>query len=150
MQGQVGEGPARQGDEPQVLHDEGVDPRPVGLAHHLQGLRQLALAQQGVQGQVDLDPPPVAVVHRAAQLLLVKVLGAAAGAELLGPQVDGVGPVEDGRPGLGGPPGGGEDLDGRHHWMSSRVLREAISRLSRSISRFCSSHSMRALAASSK
>ena len=155
VEGEVRQGLAQEGEEAPVLDQHRVHPQAGGQAGALQGLRQLPVAEEGVEGQEDPDAPLMAVAEGGGKVLLREVFGAAAGIEAAHAEVDRV------RPGLhGGPqglrrPGGGEEL--RHlplppllfcrFWplfrLSSRCCR-------RKTSRFSSLASAWALAASSR
>ena len=100
------------GQKPQapVLHQHRVHAPGACLAEGLRRLGQLPVGEEGVEGQVDLHPMPVAVVHGLGKGVIGKIPGAAAGVEAAQAHVHGIGPVlHGGQQGLRRP-GRGEKL----------------------------------------
>ena len=126
VEGQVRDDPPGQGRQAPVLDNDAVHAAAAGPAQILLRSGQLPVPQQGVEGQVDLYPPEVAVGHRLGQLLRGEVFRPPAGVELAAAQIHGVGPVLDG--GHHGLPvaGRGEQL---HHFLASCCCSLKISRL---------------------
>ena len=146
--------PAQQRRRARVLHDDRVDPRRAGGFGVGEKLRDLILAHDDIERQVDPDAPDVAAADGIRQMLQGKIFGAAAGVECPGAEIDRVRPAEDGRFKRRRVPGGREHLRQAAHFTSSLVW-PFIScpsswRRRWAFSRLTSSSSMRALAASSR
>ena len=77
----------------QVLHDEGVNIILGGMADQLRRLLHLPVGDKGVQGQMHLHAPDVAVFHRVHQGLGGKVFRALAGVQTAHAQIHRVGTV---------------------------------------------------------
>ena len=90
----IGDGLPEKSGHAQVLDQDGVDADLRGKGGGLRRQGQFSVGQEGVQGQVDLGPPLMAVGNGLAQLLLGEVLGVAPGVEGAVAQIDGI------RPGL--------------------------------------------------
>ena len=110
VDGQAGGGLPEHPQNAQVLDEDGVHAHLGGLGGHLGGGGELPVSDQGVEGQVDLGAPDVAVRNRRGQLLQGEVLGVAAGVEVPVAQVDGVGTGLDGGGDGFRRPGGGEQF----------------------------------------
>ena len=75
----VGNGVPQEPGHPQVLNQDGVHPGVGGKGRSLGGQGQLPVGQEGVQRQVDLGSPQVAVCYPPGQVLQGKILCVAAG-----------------------------------------------------------------------
>ena len=119
VEGQVGGGLFDGPEHAQVLDEHGVHPGVGGQKGLPGGGRQLPVCKEGVHGQVDLDPPDMAILHRRGQVGLGKVFRASSGVEVAQAQVDRVGSVLDG----GGKglfrPSGGEEFQHYFFWLWS-------------------------------
>ena len=91
VDGQTGSGLPEHPQDAQVLDEDGVHPDLGGLGGRPGGGGELPVGDQGVEGEVDLGPPDMAVRNRRGQFLQREVLGIAAGVEIPAAQVDGVG-----------------------------------------------------------
>ena len=115
VDGQIGDDLAEHPQHAQILNEHRVGADGAGLGGHLRRLRQLPVGEQGVEGQVDLRPPQVAIRNRRRKLLLREIFRVAAGVKVPVPQIDGVGAVLNSRRhGLHGP-GGGEQFQHRRN-----------------------------------
>ena len=93
-----------------VLHQHRVGSQSAGLHGKVGGLRQLTVGEQGVQGQIDLGSPHMAIRNRRRKFLPGEILRVAAGIKISVSQIDGVRAVlYSRRHGLHGP-GGGEQF----------------------------------------
>ena len=81
-----------------VLDDEGIHPGAGRRPDQVAQLLHLFVRNQGIEGQVYLHPPDMAIFQGFGQSLQGKVLGALPGVELSNPQIDGVRPVLHRRP----------------------------------------------------
>ena len=87
---------AAQGDDTEVLDDKGVHARTGCRLDRLGRGPHLPVGNQGVQRQIDLDAPHMAVAHRLRQLVQCEVFSAPTGIKILGAKVDRVGSVAHG------------------------------------------------------
>ena len=110
VDGQTGSGLPEHPQDAQVLDEDGVHPNLGGLGGRPGGGGELPVGDQGVEGEVDLGPPDMAVRNRRGQFLQREVLGIAAGVEIPAAQVDGVGAGLDGGGDGFRRPGGGEQF----------------------------------------
>ena len=103
----VGRNLAAQLHDTQVLDDKGIDIVLGGVADELRRLLHFPVGDQGVQSQVHIHAPDVAVFHRIHQSLGGEILGALAGVQIPHAQVHRVGTVlHRGPQGLHGTGGG--------------------------------------------
>ena len=93
MDGNMGGNLAAQLHHAQILHDKSVDVILGGVADQLRGLLHFPVGHQGVQGQMHLHAPNVAVFHRVHKGLGGKILRALAGVQVADTQVHRVGAV---------------------------------------------------------
>ncbi len=96
----LGTGMERDGREierqqPHVLHDKCIGPRFINLVGQAPGLLQLAVMQQGIEGNEDLGTETVGMTHQRFDILYA-VARRAAGAKGGSAHVDGIGAVIDG------------------------------------------------------
>ena len=113
VEGNIGRNFPGQPPDAPVLDENGVHPHVRGFFQGLGGGRQLPVRHQGVQGQIHLHPPQMAVGHGLPELLVREIPGAAPGVEPAEAHVHGVCPVlHGGHHGLPAP-GGAQQL---HHW----------------------------------
>ena len=81
----------QQGDQTEILHNKGVHAGTDGCSDGLGSLLQLPVGHQGVQRQMNLNAPDMAITHGVRQLVQGKVLGVLSGVERAGAQIDGIG-----------------------------------------------------------
>ena len=110
MDGQVGDALAEHPQNAQVLDDDGVDADAAGVGGHLGRAGEFPVGEEGVQGEVDLAPPQVAVGHHLFHLLPGEIFRVAPGVEIPVAQIDGVRPVLHGGGHRLHGPGGGEQF----------------------------------------
>lgn len=96
MDGQVGDRLAQHAHHAQVLDDHRVHADGAGVGGNFGGPGQLPVGEQGVQGQVDLAPPQVAIRNRRRSLLSREVFRVAAGVEISISKIDRVRSVLNG------------------------------------------------------
>ena len=107
VEGQVRQGLSEQVKKAPVLDQHRIHPQPGGGAGGFQGLGQLPVRQENVQGEKDPHAPDMAVRHSLGELLLREVPGPPAGVEGPPAQVHGSCAVGcGGLQGLRGPGGG--------------------------------------------
>ena len=107
VEGQVRRHLAAHPRHAQVLHQQGVHAHLADLIHQLGGLGQLPVVEEGVEGEIDLDPAEVAVLDGLLEGGFVEVDCVAAVVEVAIAQVDGVSTALDGgADGLWGTGGG--------------------------------------------
>ena len=90
VEGQVRGSRPGQGRQPPVLDDDGVHAAPACKEELFPGGVHLPVRDQGVDGEVDLHPPGVAVGDRPGELLEGEILRPPAGVEVPAAQVHGV------------------------------------------------------------
>ena len=83
--------------EAQILDDHGVHPGVDDLADERLDAIQLRREDQRIQGHIAPDAPPMEQGHDFGQFVGLEVGGAGAGVVALESEIDGVGPVLDGR-----------------------------------------------------
>jgi hypothetical protein len=82
--------------QPDILHDDGVDPPVHALAQELERVHQLARLDEDVEREVDAPPARVRQQARLLQLVEGELGPLVTGVEAGGAQIDGVGPVGHG------------------------------------------------------
>ena len=87
----------QQGHQAQILDDKGVHPGPDRRGNDRADLLQLPVRRQGIQREMDLNPPDMAITHSIRQLVQGKVLGVLPGIEGAGAQINRVGSTLDRR-----------------------------------------------------
>ena len=90
VDGQIRRDLPGQGKNAPVLDQDGVDAHFGGPAQGRGGLGKLPVRDQGVQREIYLYPPQVAVVHRLLKLPVGKILCVFAGIEVAKAHIDGV------------------------------------------------------------
>ena len=83
MERHLGSNFLTQSHHAQILHDEGIHTGLCGSGNGLCGGGKLPIPYQGIQGQVDLYTPNVAVGHSFGKLLEGEISGIAAGIKAL-------------------------------------------------------------------
>ena len=107
---QVGGHLAHHPQHTHVLYQHRIGPQAAGLGGELRRLGQLPVGEQGVQGQIHLGAPHMAIRNRRRKFLPGEILRVAAGIKISVSQIDGVRAVlYSRRHGLHGP-GGGEQF----------------------------------------
>ena len=113
VEGNIGRNFPGQPPDAPILDEDSVHPHVRGFLQSLGGGRQLPVRHQGVQGQIDLHAPQVAIGHGGTEFLIGEVPGAAPGVEPAEAHIHRVGPILHG--GYHGLPasGGAQQLG---HW----------------------------------
>ena len=108
----IGRKHSDQAADSHVLHDGGIHSRRDERAQELFRLRHFIGKDQGVEGDITLDPAAVEELHQAGQIGLREILRAHPGVEPVQAEVNGIGPIFHG--GLDAFPvtGGSEQLGG--------------------------------------
>ena len=124
VQFELGIGLVDEARKAEVGHDQGVEAGPVGRLEGAQGLVELVVFEQDVQGEVHAGAVQVRPVDGGEQRLGREVGGEGARAPGVEPQVDGVGAGRQGRLQGRRPPGRRQQLgarpgDGLGRWRQS-------------------------------
>ena len=77
-------------EHPQVLDQHGVHPEAAALLGHLGRGGELPVGEQGIQRQIDLHAPEMAVRNRRRKFLRGEILRVAAGVKVSVSKIDGV------------------------------------------------------------
>ncbi len=108
--GDEGQGREVRFEQAHILDDGGVDANVVEPVQQANGLGQLVVVEQGVDGDIDPRPVAVGVPHQSGDVL-ERIAGPGAGAELGRADIDGVGAAVDGGASDVEVLGRGEELD---------------------------------------
>ena len=98
VDGNMGRNLAAQLHHAQILHDKRVNVILGGVADQLRRFLHLPVGNQGVQGQMNLHTPDVAVFYRIHQGLRGEVFCALTGVQTTNAQIYGVGAILHRRP----------------------------------------------------
>ena len=113
VEGNIGRNFPGQPPHAPILNEDSVHAHVRGFLQSLGGGGQLPVRHQGVQGQIDLHAPQVAIGHGGTEFLIGEVPGAAPGVEPAEAHIHRVGPIlHGGYHGL--PASGGAQQFG--HW----------------------------------
>ena len=110
VDGQVGGYLPHHPQHPHVLHQHRVGPQGGGLGGKLRRLGQLPVGEQGIEGQIYLGSPHMAIRNRRRKFLPGEILRVAAGVKVPVSQIDGVRAVLYGRRHGLHRPGGGKQF----------------------------------------
>ena len=107
VEGQVRRHLAAHPRHAQILYQQGIYAHLADLIHQLGGLGQFSVVEEGIEGEIDLDPAEVAVLDGLLEGGFVEIHCIASGVKVAVSQVDGVSAALDsGTDGLWGTGGG--------------------------------------------
>ena len=107
LEGQVRRHLAAHPRHAQILYQQGIYAHLADLIHQLGGLGQFSVVEEGIEGEIDLDPAEVAVLDGLLEGGFVEIHCIASGVKVAVSQVDGVSAALDsGTDGLWGTGGG--------------------------------------------
>ena len=92
----LGKGTVNEGGGTHVCYDEGIHPCHSRFVGRFQGLGQLAVPNQGVEGQIDPTAQAMRVGHSLAKLGGIEIMGVHTSIEAASAQVNGVSPRKKG------------------------------------------------------
>ena len=124
VQWEVGTDPPDKPGRAHVLHEHGVDARLRHRDDHLLEVCQLVCKNERVERGIALEPAAVQRLHQPRQIPGGEIGGPGAGVEAdVEAEIDGVGPVLDGRADAVPIPGGGQKFGGPVFWVGGRRAR---------------------------